>query len=481
MIRDKYRPPRILIKEGNPYMSVSGKFRDISGLGKKKKIMLIRRRKYRTHKKAPKKARKDLNNNLIRVLKKFTGRLTRGVRQPRTGRRPQRSEAINALKRQLDVASFERSKLAEELHKLSQKVDNRPEAQKRNDEREEKLRDAGIVDIPKPKERSRPPPMRPSSPKREEEKAREEIEEEEKSPRDKPKGEQPKEEKSPGGRTYFKVLKEAYEDAVDRFGRYQEDSVILKKVLRWMAAGSGEKSFDDLQKYGIIGKHYRYSSKVRKDQGWAKFLIDKREIPSQGRVSGGLISDVRRKWIVDNIVAIRNAMRDSKALGSKGSKNRGLYGHQIDDLMDDAGHKNYYGTITKNDLDDVLDKLDPNMKGGQSFIYLLKDKAHPNGHWVSLFFDFKNRKEFDYYDSFGDKIPKMLETKVSERLDELELPYYMKAKYNMVKAQPSDSTMCGLYAFKVLDELHNRVPFKEATGFVTPKLVNKYKEKFGFV
>lgn len=145
----------------------------------------------------------------------------------------------------------------------------------------------------------------------------------------------------------------------------------------------------------------------------------------------------------------------------------GLYDRQIDEIM--SGQPRYLKTIARDEILDLVPmaKHATDAYGEFGFIMNLDSRAQASKqHWVAVYCDPIERKELCYYDSFGeapiyDKITDDLKKLVSK----LNLPYYLKFKYNTVTNQAYDSNRCGIHAMLFLDKMFSGQSFKEATNF----------------
>jgi len=165
----------------------------------------------------------------------------------------------------------------------------------------------------------------------------------------------------------------------------------------------------------------------------------------------------------------------------QGFSGRGLYNTEIDKIMNKFS-KYYLGTISRDQINDILPKIKPHSKGA---LILNTDVSHqPGEHWTCCFFDStkEGSNSIEFYDSFAEPIPlDIMEglMKISKKLENDNMVF----KSNQVKDQSVDSDSCGWFCINFLmDRIHN-IPFERASAFnnnIFPNILKneKHIEKF---
>ena len=162
--------------------------------------------------------------------------------------------------------------------------------------------------------------------------------------------------------------------------------------------------------------------------------------------------------------------------GGSGKGNSGLTDRHINRAM--RHHKRYVGTFAMDEFKDV-----PTKRKMGFIINTNKRKSRSKqGHWVAVYIDADGDKSVEYYDSFGEDIPKSVLIGIKKVIDKLKLPHYLKMKINKIKDQRTNTSTCGFHAMTFLLRRFKGVPFKECTGYsnVTKgeKNADKMKKKF---
>lgn len=145
------------------------------------------------------------------------------------------------------------------------------------------------------------------------------------------------------------------------------------------------------------------------------------------------------------------------ANGDDKSTGLGLTNNIINKIMERSPH--YIGTFSVDQLMNV--PIPKDTVGVVSFVVNTMPFPEP-GHWVAVIIDYAN-KNIEYYDSFGDTIPKDISLGIRRLIDNKIGKYQMKI--NRVQIQSKESDNCGFFATKfLLDRLLGRT-FKQATHF----------------
>jgi len=169
----------------------------------------------------------------------------------------------------------------------------------------------------------------------------------------------------------------------------------------------------------------------------------------------------------------------------EGFSGTGLYNTEIDKIMNKFS-KYYLGTISRDQINDILPKIKQHSKG--AFI-MNTDESYKDGeHWVAVWFDAtkEGSHSIEYYDSFAEALPLDIVDglmKIGKKLQDDSLAL----KSNQVKDQSVTSNMCGWYCINFLIDRIHGVSFEKASEFnnnVFPnilkneKQIEKFKKKY---
>jgi Ulp1 family protease len=126
--------------------------------------------------------------------------------------------------------------------------------------------------------------------------------------------------------------------------------------------------------------------------------------------------------------------------------------------------KGFKGVFSSDQLPELTKQVSP--KDDIVAVILNTDPSHKKGkHWVSLFIDTKNDKSVEYYDSFGEDPPKLIEKDLKKLIEKLDPSTYLKYKINRIVHQRTDSDTCGYHAMMFLVSRMEGKPFKECSGY----------------
>lgn len=169
----------------------------------------------------------------------------------------------------------------------------------------------------------------------------------------------------------------------------------------------------------------------------------------------------------------------------------GLYDDQINAIARNLGlpKHGYLGTYPIDKIHTIVDKLkkDPKLHKQWGFVMNTDPSNKPGQHWIAVCY-IRKYQELDYYNSLAEQPTEQFRTEIKPLIDELNLPYYLKFKVNLIPRQDK-STNCGYHALDFLYRvlvLHQK--FKFATGYTDVKKgedkIKDFKlglEKFGYI
>jgi hypothetical protein len=162
-------------------------------------------------------------------------------------------------------------------------------------------------------------------------------------------------------------------------------------------------------------------------------------------------------------------MRLSKMIGEGG----GLFDTQIEKVM--KGTPNFSGVVAA----DEISKLSP--KPNMNIIANTDPRGKSGTHWVAIKIDNK-AKTVEYYDSFGRKPTKLIDSEIKELFGKLNTDDMYKYKYNGKVNQDVTTDTCGYFSMLFLLSRNKGNDFKQSTGFDEEDVEDrKLKGTFKFI
>jgi len=142
----------------------------------------------------------------------------------------------------------------------------------------------------------------------------------------------------------------------------------------------------------------------------------------------------------------------------------GMTDLQIDEIM--KKYPEYIGTIARNEIPKLL----PYIKKRSRVAWIMNtDPSTKEGeHWVSLLVDARPKGDasVEYYDSYGEDLPKDIQKALKKVVDKMYANTYLKVKVNRIKHQSLNSSNCGPFAIKFIqDRLGRNKTFQQASGY----------------
>ncbi|NBW36460.1 MAG: hypothetical protein EBR30_15865 [Cytophagia bacterium] len=143
----------------------------------------------------------------------------------------------------------------------------------------------------------------------------------------------------------------------------------------------------------------------------------------------------------------------------------------------------YLKTISYDELPDLIDYIIDNKIYKGSFILNLSKRGDNKGykHWIAIYYDVEEKNKSSimsvcYYDSYGEKPNDYIEKQLKKMIDGLDISYYVKYKYNLIKNQNYNSSLCGVFAISFILRMLSGLDFKQSTDY---KIMNddNMKEK----
>jgi hypothetical protein len=172
----------------------------------------------------------------------------------------------------------------------------------------------------------------------------------------------------------------------------------------------------------------------------------------------------------------------------KGNEDGALDTNQINEIMKDYGKVGFLGALPRN----YLAKINPG-NNVWSCVLNTDNEGEEGQHWLAIYCDPLHDKSIEYYDSFADKCPEDIQKALKGIVDRMKTKAMLKFKTSSVVNQDVNSSNCGYFACRFLQERYAGVPFWRATGYVPEKKIKrsvkgeeeveawKKKKKFPFI
>lgn len=235
------------------------------------------------------------------------------------------------------------------------------------------------------------------------------------------------------------------------------------------------KKFDEIEKI-YIDKGY-----LKKDE-----LLDKYG-PAQ---SGTAIYNTTKKellnYIYDKIpkedININDIIKEEQQGEGKKDNDEGLTDTDINKIMEP--YKIYIKTISKDELDEMIKYIIDHNIYKCCFIMntLERNQYKEVGHWQAFYICLDDPYySIEFFDSYGSKPDYRIINKFKYMINKMEIPTFIKFKYNKIKQQYNDTSTCGLHSILFLIKRIYNISFKDATNYnktikETEEDVNKLKE-----
>ena len=106
-------------------------------------------------------------------------------------------------------------------------------------------------------------------------------------------------------------------------------------------------------------------------------------------------------------------------------------------------------------------------------------------HWKAIYFD-RKKAEVCYFDSVVSDPTEAVMRGIKQIMRKMADPLYFKFKINRIKYQSNDSSTCGPFALKFIDDMYVGHTFKVATRFTDQHLegeksIRRYISKWGYI
>jgi len=152
----------------------------------------------------------------------------------------------------------------------------------------------------------------------------------------------------------------------------------------------------------------------------------------------------------------------------------GLYNGEIDLINKRVFKKDFVPVIAKNQLDQLDQYIQPNMK---RFGFIINTDPVPqpptsNGHWRSVYIsNIDSYPSIEYYDPLVSTPEPNLIKKLRSICKIINKDVFFKLKVNNLKTQSNTSSTCAYHSIYFLEKRFNNIPWSEATYY------NEYMKK----
>lgn len=199
------------------------------------------------------------------------------------------------------------------------------------------------------------------------------------------------------------------------------------------------------------------------------------------------LDDDSRNFIQNNSL-IRGFQKGDGLVDGKG----GLYNSEVDEMMKDKYvNRGFLGVFPIDELGHMLEERIDKKWPAVSFILNTVQHNVKRGHFTAVWVD-RARNNLEYYDPLGAAPPKEFTLEMAKVLPKLGLHFPIQYKINRVRFQAMNTSHCGYFSMKFLEQRYKSKPFKVASGFASflgvrnsEKGIDKYKDhlvrEFGYL
>jgi hypothetical protein len=175
---------------------------------------------------------------------------------------------------------------------------------------------------------------------------------------------------------------------------------------------------------------------------------------------------------------LENIRKKQEGMGIDKRTSKGLTTKEINKLMKDEG----YDVVKAIPSDCIPELVNDVNKKTERFGFIINNEPHTEAgeHWRACFIDVPEGNVCWFDSLCGEPTRKEMKG-IKVLIDKINPEYYLKFKINRIKLQ-GDTSNCGWFCCKFIDDMMNGKKFKEATGWdvVNGECgVENYKEKHG--
>ena len=158
-----------------------------------------------------------------------------------------------------------------------------------------------------------------------------------------------------------------------------------------------------------------------------------------------------------------------------GGRGDGLYSDEIQNHMKKKV-KRIIPVIAMDELDTLLDDV-KYLQDEYMAVINTDVSSGPGKHWVCIYID--NKDDFpsaEYFDPLGDPCPKPVRNIMRKLCQKMNPENMFLFKENLMRNQSNNTSTCGYFVMKFLQDRHAGIPFSKATYY--DKYINKCDNDF---
>jgi len=155
----------------------------------------------------------------------------------------------------------------------------------------------------------------------------------------------------------------------------------------------------------------------------------------------------------------------------------------IENVLEKETHR-MVPVIASDEIPSLAHFVGPKTK---SFGFVINSQDHTKGgkHWRAVFID-RRSASVCFFDSLVSQPTKEMLKGIKILVDKMDDPVYFKLKVNGIKYQSNDTSTCGAFALRFIDQMYEGKPFKESSGFEDKhvqgeKDIRKYISRWGYI
>lgn len=276
------------------------------------------------------------------------------------------------------------------------------------------------------------------------------------------------------GLTNTKLKKDDYKDGIKK-----------ADIIKLQDINSYYNELNEIEKK-LIHQQEKEEELINIDTEKIDNLIDTEQISQKKNYY--FIEEEKNEDNEDNINQKLNFDFDEQQ--ANGKYKGGLWNYQIDKIM--KPFKTFLFTIPLNNLNDMIKHIKDNNLKKFSFIMNTETiKSKFGGHWIAIYCDVIDDMTFEIYDplaQYRKKLYNRIYKLFSNLFNDMEIPQYLKFKYNKQRQQSITSHNCGWFCIRFLLMRFQNIPFKQATNYKgiqdnenNIECLKKSYNKFGYI
>ena len=207
------------------------------------------------------------------------------------------------------------------------------------------------------------------------------------------------------------------------------------------------------------------------------------EINATKKLSLGQIRERLFKKIVEDGNLNKRSWQTGSGLTVNDIDHEGMSTTDIENVLEKETHR-MVPVIASDEIPSLAHFVGPKTK---SFGFVINSQDHTKGgkHWRAVFID-RRSASVCFFDSLVSQPTKEMLKGIKILVDKMDDPVYFKLKVNGIKYQSNDTSTCGAFALRFIDQMYEGKPFKESSGFEDKhvqgeKDIRKYISRWGYI